>query len=590
MKAGEERRLTVHSCVENIRVIAEFTRDAVSPRFNENDSTAIEVAIVEAANNILKHSYSLESGHPITLYIHYNGREMEFTFQDQGMPFDPSEIKPVELSWNNIHDIPESGRGIYIIKEIMDSVNYSRSGDINSLKLLKIVKEPQGNINQQIIDRKSTQEESIEKIKADMAINEVALEEMAEELSSAYESLNLFYALSKDVALISNIDTFLQNTLEKVLNASGADWGVVRLAEGQNLRLYSATKKCPDIALQEFISINDESSIEGKVTHSMGIELANSYHDREGALLCLPIVGLDAFIGTILLGKSSSGEKFSSGDAKLTRALADQIAVSIENSRLYKKAMDVELAEKEMEIATNLQKKLILEKLPTMPGLDIYTKIDSAKQVGGDYLTIYKIDKNILYFAVCDAMGKGMSASYFSLLSHMAIHSIIVQQNMKKMTPGTLLTLMNKIMGRDFDLFGMFMTSFIGKINIAKNQLEYASAGHCQPIYYTPSNDKISILDTSDFMLGVEKDTQYKDFKIQFKKGTKFLVYSDGLTDISDKSGEMIGIEALAKVCEAEFRTKSINDACEKIYQTVLETSGGVLQDDISMIGIERVK
>ena len=587
MKLGEERRLAVSSSVENVRILAEFTREALSKSFDDHDITTIEVAVVEAANNILKHAYALETGHPIELAIYNNGKEVEFLFQDYGPPFNLSELKPLQFNWDDIHDIPEHGRGVFIMNEVMDSVEYSRVDDVNQLLLKKALTSTEKKSKNYFIDKKRKECHIIENLKSEMAVNEIAIEEMSEELSTAYESLNLFYTLSKDVALISNIDSFLNNTLEKVLYAVGADWGVVRLVEGNDLVFCSGTESCPTCAKKKRIPIQDNSSIEGKVTHSMSIELDTSYHELELAVLCLPIVGLDSFIGTILLGKISNIDTFTSGEAKLTRALADQIAVSIENNRLYSKAMDVELAEKEIEIARNLQKTLILEKLPSIPKLDIYTKLESAKLVGGDYLTLYKINDNILYFAVCDAMGKGMSASYFSLLSHMALHSIIIQQDMKQMTPGSLLSLMNKIMERDFDLFGMFMTAFIGKINIAKKSLEYASAGHCPAIYYTPSKG-LELLDTSDFMLGVENDFQYKNFKTAFKPNTKLLVYSDGLTDITDKTGEMLGIEPLEKLCKKEFKERNIKDACKNIYQKIMQITGKTIQDDISMIGIER--
>jgi sigma-B regulation protein RsbU (phosphoserine phosphatase) len=588
MKSGEERHLSIFSSSTGIRVLAEFTREATSNLFEDEDINTIEVAVVEAANNIFKHSYELQEGLPIALTIYHNGQELEFLFHDNGPSFDPSEVKPLNFTWDDIHDVPESGRGIYIINEIMDRVEYNRSNGNNFLKLVKKITKQSEKTPLPLPKNRESSAETITKLKAEVALNDVAIDEMAEELSSAYESLNLFYSLSKDVALISDLDSFLDNTLEKVLNAADADWGVVRLVKNNQLIFCSGTEDCPEIAKKREIPLNNNNSIEGKVTNSLGIELDDHYYSLNAHVLCLPIVGLDAFIGTILLGKNTASAQFTSGDAKLTRALADQIAVSIENSRLYSKAMDVELAEKEMEIATNLQQKLILERLPSMPGLDLYIKSESAKQVGGDYLTLYKINKNILYFAVCDAMGKGMSASYFSLLSHMALHSIVIQQNMTSMSPGEVLTLINRVMKRDFDLFGMFMTACIGKINILENSLEYASAGHCQPIYYTPSNG-LEILDTLDFMLGVDMNTKYMDFKVDFHPGTKLLIYSDGLTDITDPSGDMVGVESLANACDIEFKKNNIIDSCEKIYQAVADMSGGILQDDISMIGIERV-
>ncbi len=588
MKPGEQRRLAITSSVADVRVLADFSRESLSESFADSDIASIELAIVEAANNIVKHSYGFEEGHSIELTIYHNGAEIEFIFQDKGLKFDTPKIKLPDFDWNDIADVPEDGRGVYLIHEIMDNVEYNRFEDINLLKMTKKIEITDERPPEPFMHKIIFPDEDIAELRKNMRKNEEAIDEMAEELSSAYESLNLFYSLSKDVALISDLDAFLHNTLEKAVMLAGAQWGVVRLKEKNTLIFRTGTENCPKQAKIKNIRMSDENSVEGKVTVSLTKALESNYRGLDVHVLCLPIVGLDDFSGTILLGKSNNKERFTSGDAKLARALADQIAVSIENNRLYSKAMDAELAEKEMEIATNLQKKLILEKLPSMSELKFFIKSEPAKQVGGDYLTLYKVNNNILYLAVCDAMGKGMSASYFSLLSHMALHSIIIQQDSEHMTPGQLLTLVNKVMWSDFDLFGMFMTAFIGKINLSENSLEYASAGHCQPVYYYPSSG-VELLETSDFMLGVDNKIEYSDFKVSFNSGTKLLVYSDGLTDITDDSGEMVGAEPLAKACAIEFMEKDIVSASQKIYDAVVEMSKGVLQDDISMIGVEKI-
>lgn len=590
MKTGEQRRLAVLSSPSEVRLLAQFCTDAISDMFSEEDVASIELAIVEAANNIVEHAYNFEEGHPLQLSISHRGDSIELLFFDKGPAFEYSKIAKPDFQWDNVDDIPEGGWGIYLINSIMDSVESDRQGNINILKMTKkLSSEKLGNefLSIENTGRGKLEEDEISRLRELLTENEVAIDEMAEELSSAYESLNLFYSLSRDVALISNLNEFLENTLERVLAAAGADWGVVRLKNDQNLILYATTEDCPAEVQQKRLSLANHTYVESKVAESLKEEIDDSYSDSKFRVLCLPIVGLDEFLGTILLGKSEGKDGFLSGDVKLTRAMADQIAVSIENNRLYSQAMDAELDKQEMKIATDLQKKLIIQKVPEIKGLRFFTKAEPAKQVGGDYLTLEKIDDETVLFVVCDAMGKGMSASYFSLLSHMAIHSILLQQNPKEITPGRLLSLVNRVMFRDFDLFGMFMTGFVGRIELNNNCLTYASAGHCQPILY--AHDQIALLDTLDFMLGVDEDIEYKDFYVDFRLESKLLVYSDGLTDITDADGAIVGVEPLVKLCMNEFRDKNIIDSCEAVFQKIIKISGENLQDDISMIGIERI-
>jgi sigma-B regulation protein RsbU (phosphoserine phosphatase) len=153
-------------------------------------------------------------------------------------------------------------------------------------------------------------------------------------------------------------------------------------------------------------------------------------------------------------------------------------------------------------------------------------------------------------------------------------------------SPGGLLMLSNIIMDQDFDRFGMFMTALVGKIDLKTNTLDYASAGHCPPIIY--KNGEIEMLDTQDYMLGVDPEVEYKTYSIPFEKGDKLLAYTDGITDIIGPDGEMIGIEPLLYACSTEFKSKGVKEACEKIFTEALMVSGRNLQDDITMIGIER--
>ena len=588
MRPGEQRRFATTSGPENVRTLASFCDEAISPIFDEGPAAAIELAIVEAANNIFEHSYNSKRGEPLELVIEHSGESIIFTFFDNGDSFDADSVPAPSFDWEKIDDAPEGGWGLFLMSSIMDELQHKRSGEVNIIRMSKkCTVPPENKIPNNLILKRVTTDKGLVELQSALDESETALDEMAEELSSSYESLNLFYTLSKDVALISDLDAFLANTLKKTLAVSGADWGVVRLKDGDSLVLRASTKGCPKSALAPALYQVDASSLEGTVTESLKRELRDTYDGEKMRVLCIPIVGLDEFLGTILLGKTGLAEQFTSGDGKLARAMSDQIAVSIENNRLYSKAMSAELAEQEMQIAKNLQTKLILKKIPVIPNLDFYARCEPAKQVGGDYLTLHKASDDLVYLVLSDAMGKGMSASYFSLLSHMAFHSIFLRPDSDKLAPATVLRQVNRVMASDFDLFGMFMTAFVGKVDLKDGTLSYASAGHCPPILQR-IGEPAELLDVSDYMMGVEFDTKYDNLKVQFPPGAKLLVYSDGLTDITDDKGEMLGSDPLLAICDREFRGKNMHDACDSILSGIKSLSGDPFQDDISMIGVER--
>ena len=584
---GEQRRITTVSDPENVRIIASFCSEAVSNVFDEKTSASIELAVVEAANNIFEHSYSSQNGMPIELCIEHTGDSLVFTFFDNGDSFDGVDVPEPSFDWKRVDEAPEGGWGLFLMNTIMDSLQRRRSGNVNILRMTKKCTEPLDK-PPKFLSAKIDDAKGLLELQSALDEAEIALDEMAEELSSAYENLNLFYALSKDVALISDLDVFLSNTLKKSLGVSGAEWGVVRLKEGKNLILRASTPGCPKSVLAPTIALGDPHSLEGKVTETLQRELRDTYNGVKMRVICVPIVGLDEFLGTILFGKTKSKEQFASGDGKLARAMADQIAVSIENNRLYSKAMSAELAEQEMQIAKNLQQKLILKKLPSLHNMNFHIRCEPAKQVGGDYLTLHKASDEIVYMILTDAMGKGMSASFFALMSHMAFHSIILRTDAESLTPAEILMSANRVMASDFDLFGMFMTAFVGKVDLRDGVLSYASAGHCPPIIQR-KNQPPELLDVTDYMMGVEPDTEYENLSAEFPAGSKILVYSDGLTDVMDSDGEMLGVEPLLAACGKELPRKHVNDACESIVSEIKSLCGSHLQDDISLIGVERL-
>jgi phosphoserine phosphatase RsbU/P len=239
-----------------------------------------------------------------------------------------------------------------------------------------------------------------------------------------------------------------------------------------------------------------------------------------------------------------------------------------------------------MEIATDFHQKLTEENMPHIPGLDIYARTEPALEIGGDYLGFHKVNDSQVWFMICDAMGKGVSAGFFSVLCHMTFQSILFIHD--GMTPGQLLTFTNKIMEKDFDKFGMFMTSLVGRIDLAKNSISYASAGHSQPIIFS-EEEGAELLDTPDFMMGVDSHLAYTTVTMPFTKGMKFLCYTDGITDITDSNGEMVGAEPLLHTCSSQFARKGIVQSCEGIFSDAMTALGPNLQDDITMIGIESV-
>lgn len=402
MELGEQRRICVSSSLQNVRKLAEFCRKTCEDHFTEKELFKIELSIVEAANNIVVHSYKKKEGKPLEFNIICEKNVLKFIFIHTGIPFIESTFKQNNKN-HSLMDTPENGRGLLLMNACMDQISFMTEGNMNIIMMEKKLNVP---------------------------------------MEETYD----YYP-------------FLQN--------------------------------------------------------------------------------------------------FTAGS---------------------------ELTKKEMQTAINLYRNFIPTHTPDIAGLKIFAKTEPALVVGGDLLTFFKNDDDTLWFVICDVMGKGMSAAFFSMLSHMTFKTVLHMS--KDTTPGQMITTVNRIMSGDFDRFGMFMTALIGKVKLSEKTLYYASAGHCPPIMYSNAHGA-ELLDTDDFMMGVNEDMEYTTYNCQFKPGMKLMVFTDGITDIVGPNGEMVGIEPLLYACSSEFKTKDVVNACGKIFTEALMVSGNQLQDDISMIGIE---
>ena len=113
MEFGEQRRICVPGSFENVRKLARFCRSCCGSVFGPNETGLVELAIVEAANNIVSHAYSGRKEQPVEFSVKRLAAGFEFTLIDSGETFDPKSAPSPDFSWDGIDDVPEEGRGLF---------------------------------------------------------------------------------------------------------------------------------------------------------------------------------------------------------------------------------------------------------------------------------------------------------------------------------------------------------------------------------------------------------------------------------------------------------------------------------------------
>lgn len=238
----------------------------------------------------------------------------------------------------------------------------------------------------------------------------------------------------------------------------------------------------------------------------------------------------------------------------------------------------------ELNMATEIQMGMLPSIFPAFPKreeFDLYASMDPAKEVGGDFYDFFMIDDDHLGVVIADVSGKGVPAALFMMISKTVI------QNFAKLgiRASDVLNKSNEALCSD-NKAEMFVTTWIGILEISTGKMTCASAGHEYPAIY--HNGKFELYkDRHGLVLGGMEGAVYKEYELHFAKGDMIFVYTDGVPEAANINNEFFGtdrmIDALNRVYEPKPKA-----VLEVVRNSVDEFVGGAEQfDDLTMLCLE---
>ena len=198
---------------------------------------------------------------------------------------------------------------------------------------------------------------------------------------------------------------------------------------------------------------------------------------------------------------------------------------------------------KELSTARQIQKSVLPHIFPPFPDraeIDLFATMDPAKDVGGDFYDFYFIDEDHLCLVIADVSGKGIPAALFMMLSKRILEDLARQER----TPSTILEKANDLLC-DNNQAEMFVTVWLGILEISTGKLTAANAGHEFPAICKKGGSFELYKDTHGFVVGGMEGVHYKGYDLQLNPGDKLFVYTDGVPEATDGSGEMFGTDRM---------------------------------------------
>ena len=236
--------------------------------------------------------------------------------------------------------------------------------------------------------------------------------------------------------------------------------------------------------------------------------------------------------------------------------------------------------EGELNAAKDIQMSMLPKLFPAYPDrddIDIYGQLTSAKEVGGDLFDFFIRDDK-LFFCIGDVSGKGIPASLVMAMTRSLFRNIANHES----RPEKIVSLINEAMSDGNDS-NMFVTFFLGVLDLQTGQLHYCNAGHDWP--YLVGNGITELKSDPNLPVGTFSDTVYCLEEYQMPEGTILFMYTDGLTEAQDSQRNLFGDQRIVDVLQTGGSCKEI---IAKMTETVHKFVGDAEQsDDLTMLAIQ---
>jgi sigma-B regulation protein RsbU (phosphoserine phosphatase) len=290
---------------------------------------------------------------------------------------------------------------------------------------------------------------------------------------------------------------------------------------------------------------------------------------------------------------------------KLLQLVADQTAVAIANNELTVELRSKERQDRELEIASEIQLRLLPRKCPTIEGIELAASCKTANRVGGDYYDFIPTNYDQLRqhpdsdaplqspsvpwsIAIGDVMGKGVPAGLIMTMTRGMLRAEVLNRH----SPAQILQHLNRVMYADLDTSHRFVSLFYSEYDPQSQVLSYSNAAHNPPLLWRAASGTIERLDTDGLLIGLDPESQYQDARTQLHRGDTIVYYTDGLTDAANQKGDRFDEENLVRaVQEACQHCQNPQTILDYLFEQVEQFTGAENSqaDDMTLV-VMRVK
>lgn len=395
------------------------------------------------------------------------------------------------------------------------------------------------------------------------------------ELRRKILEMEQLYEVGLAITSLRKPDELLQEVLTRAIAILDARYGAIWLLDGDGYTLASA------------FGFTDESSVPGMMPNLTGASL-ETVQDMADAALCLmaPMNVRNRNLGVLsVAGKESRHggyQEFSETDFQLLTSFASQAAVAVENANLYQAAIEKERMDQELAVAAEIQETLIPASFPKDPDLEFAAFTLPCRTIGGDFFDFFYLPDGSLGIVIADVSGKSVPAALLVSTFHGALHAMCEGARSLESLVGRLNALLVKTTPAN-----KFITAMFAVWNPETQSVVTVTAGH-EPAIIRRRDGNLEALDAGGLLLGIVPDAEYASQTVNMAPGDMLCLFTDGITDRMNGSGERFGAERLESLLQ-QIKAPAPAVVIQSIFKALEEFAGDESPpDDQTMVLIRR--
>lgn len=525
--------------------------------------TDVALAATEALNNAVIHACHEDPTHYVELEWSWEGDQLTLHIQD------PGEFVPGP-SQGRTPPAPEaeSGRGLYLMNQLMESVEHQLS--------------PHGHV----VLMKRTFHPPSWKTSTSLDLP-TELRKIAQELCESYEVISSLFRLGEILGTAGNVTTLAQIALSEIARITSADCCCIRLVnDRQQLELTAGLPMG-----MTFPALVDElHSVENQVFRSgedacienWGSMKNDPIQTIAASAFVTPIRHGDKILGTVAIGRRANRSYFQAGQTNVTRMVSEFLGIVQSLSLVQQQRNKDLLTLRDLELAASLQRSLVPDEFPPGPWFQLSGASIPARQVGGDYFDVLEVGKDGLLLIIADVMGKGFQAALISFeLRTLARATADLGSD-----PGVFLSEVNRQITSDLTRLDMFITAQAIYLPYHSHEIVLAAAGHC-PLIIRSHDGIIQECEHGSLPLGLNPAETYTSVRLPAHPGDTAFMITDGLYESFAPGVPRFGFESFKEAVSSLQRVPN-DSATTALFQHLARIREGITpEDDQTLLSID---